>query len=77
MMMHQIHQLLISLFICLLLEVAKQSAVLDTGGTKQSAVVTVCLFVWDFSSHSRIFHKYGDVTIADEGLQMLTYPRHS
>ena len=34
------------------------------------------LFVWSLSSHSRIFHSYGDVTIADEGLQILTYARH-
>ena len=25
------------------------------------------LFVWGFSSHSRIFHSYGDVTITGEG----------
>ena len=39
----------------------------------------VCLFVWSFSSLSRTFHSfmYGDVTIADEGLQILTYARHS
>ena len=36
----------------------------------------VCLF-GGFSSHSRIFHLYGDVTIAGEGLQVLTYVRHS
>ena len=35
----------------------------------------VCLFVW-FFSHSRIFHSYGDVTIAGEGLQILNYARH-
>ena len=29
----------------------------------------VCLFVWSFTSHSRIFHSYGDVTIT--GLQIL------
>ena len=34
-------------------------------------------FVWGFSSHSRIFHSYGDVTITDEELQILTYARHS
>ena len=34
-------------------------------------------FVWDFSSHSRIFHSYWDVTIAGEGLQISTYARHS
>ena len=33
----------------------------------------VCL---GFSSHSRIFHSYGDVTITGEGLQILTYARH-
>ena len=36
----------------------------------------VCLFVC-FSSHSRIFHLNGDVTIAGEGLQILTNARHS
>ena len=36
---------------------------------------SVCLFVWSLSSHSRIFHAYGDVTITDEGLQILTYAR--
>ena len=35
------------------------------------------LFVCGLSSHSRIFHSYGDVTIADEGLQILTCARHS
>ena len=34
------------------------------------------LFVWGFSSNSRIFHSYGDFTIAGEGLQILTYARH-
>ena len=29
-----------------------------------------------FSSHSRIFHLFKDVTIADERLQILTYARH-
>ena len=33
----------------------------------------VCLFVWSFSSHLRIFNSFGDVTIAGEGLQILTY----
>ena len=38
----------------------------------------VCLFVYlGLSSHLRIFHSYGDVTIAGEGLQILTYARHS
>ena len=30
----------------------------------------VCLFVW-------LFHSFGDVTITVEGLQILTYARHS
>ena len=36
----------------------------------------VCLLVWSFSSHSRIFHSFGDDTIAGEGLQILTYAQH-
>ena len=36
----------------------------------------VCLFIWAFSSHSRIFHSYGDVTITGEGLQIVTFTRH-
>ena len=35
-----------------------------------------CLFVWSFSYHSRIFHSIGDITIAGEGLQNLTFTRH-
>ena len=31
----------------------------------------------EFLSHSRIFHSNGDVNIAGEGLQILTYARHS
>ena len=30
----------------------------------------VCLFYWSLSSHSRIFHSYGDVTIVGEGQQV-------
>ena len=30
-----------------------------------------CLFVSNFTSHSRIFHSFGHVTIAGEGLQIL------
>ena len=39
-----------------------------------------CLFVsqfWEFSSHSRNFHSYGDVTITGEGLHILTCARTS
>ena len=37
----------------------------------------IVVFVWSLSSHSRIFHSYRDVTITGEGLQILTYDRHS
>ena len=37
----------------------------------------VCMFIWSLWSHSRIFHSYGNVTIAGEELQILTYARHS
>ena len=37
-----------------------------------------CFFVnLGFSSHSRIFHTYGDVTITSEGLQIWTYAQYS
>ena len=36
------------------------------------AFQNVCWFVWSLSSHSRIFHSYGDVTISVEVLQILT-----
>ena len=39
--------------------------------------IMFCLFVWGFSSNSRIFHSYGYFTMAGEGLLILTYPRHS
>ena len=39
--------------------------------------MVILVIVWGFSSHSRIFNSYGDVTFAGEGLQSLTYPRHS
>ena len=31
---------------------------------------------WSLSANSRILHSYGDFTIADEGLQILTFARH-
>ena len=37
----------------------------------------VCLIDLGLSSLSRIFYSYGDVTFTNEGLQILTYPRHS
>ena len=38
--------------------------------------ICFCLFVWSLSSLSRIFHSYGDDTIAGEGLHILTYARN-
>ena len=34
------------------------------------------LFVESVPFHLRIFHSFGDVTFAGEGLQILTYARH-
>ena len=45
--------------------------------TMDTLAMSICLFVWSLSSHLRIFHSYGDVTIAGEGLQILTNARHS
>ena len=39
--------------------------------------IIVCFFLRILSSISRMFHFYGDVTIAGEGLQMLAFARHS
>ena len=39
--------------------------------------IDACLFVYSFFPNSRIFHSFGDVTITGEGLQYLTYARHS
>ena len=36
-----------------------------------------CFWFFDWSSHWGIFKSYGDVTIAGEGLQILTHVRHS
>ena len=33
------------------------------------------MFVWSFSSHSRIFYSFEDVTISGKGLQNLTFVR--
>ena len=35
------------------------------------------MFVLGSSFHSRICHSFGDVIIADEGLKILTFSRHS
>ena len=38
--------------------------------------ILVCLF-GSFSSHSQVFHSYGDLIITVEGLQIFSYTRHS
>ena len=38
---------------------------------------SICLFVWGLSSHLKIFHSYGYVTIDSEELQIFTYARQS
>ena len=51
---------------------------IDTG-VKDGHIISytfICLFVLGFSSHSIIFHSYGDVTMTFEGLQIFTYTRH-
>ena len=40
-------------------------------------VVLKKIFVCGSTSHSRIFHSYGDVTINAVGLQILTDTRHT
>ena len=42
-----------------------------------ATIKLVCLFVWGLSSPSRMFHSYGGIAITGEGLQILTYARHS
>jgi hypothetical protein len=39
--------------------------------TKSTLLIWFDLVIYSFTSHSRIFHLYGDVTIAGEGLQNL------
>ena len=34
-------------------------------------------FIFCLGFHSILYHLYGDITITDEGLQILTYTRHS
>ena len=44
---------------------------------KPKTLTLICFsFFWSFSSHSIIFHSFGDVTIAGKGLQILTYAGH-
>ena len=45
---------------------------------EQRALTRVLLLlVWGLLCHSRLFHYYRDVTITGDGLQILTYARHS
>ena len=43
----------------------------------RSSVILHVKIIISFSSHSNIFHLFGDVTIVGEGLQILTYVWHS
>ena len=48
-------------------------------GVRICMIIFLLLFVRlfkVFSSHSRMFHSYGDVTIAGEVLKIMTYARH-
>ena len=49
----------------------RQKKIIYTIHFYQGKKLFVCLFVWSLSSHSRIFHSYGDI-IAGEGLHILT-----
>ena len=40
-------------------------------------IIVNVLLVWSWPFHSRIDHSYKNVIIAGEGLQILTYARHS
>ena len=40
-------------------------------------LLSFCFFVKGFTSHSRIFNSYGNVTITSEGAQILTFARHA
>ena len=44
---------------------------------KISHCVETLIVCSGFSSHSRIFHSFGNVTIACGRMQILTYPQHS
>ena len=45
----------------------------DTTDLPLLFIVCFVCFVWSFSSYSRIFQSFGDVTIAGGGLHILTY----
>ena len=55
----------------------KNAKVQHTSFKDRYHLMFVCLFLWGFSSDFKIFYWYGDVTITDEGLQILTYTGHS
>ena len=38
-----------------------------------AAMCFLYMFVWGFSSHSRIFHSYGDITLPVKGYKNFTY----
>ena len=51
--------------------------ILSAQKSKYSFCSCVCLLVKGLTSHSRLFHSYGDAPISVAGLQILTYTRHS
>ena len=61
----------------IILCVSKKIFKVDIAYFTLSFYLFVCLFIWTLSSQPRIFHSHGNVTIAGEGLQILTYDRHS
>ena len=53
-------------------------AIIHICGPKiHKSLIRFCLIFLSFSSHSRIFHSLGDVTITRERQQILTYIWHS
>ena len=45
----------------------------NKNGLLISTTLQILFVFWNFSSHLRIFHSFGDITIAGEGLQILNY----
>ena len=56
-----------------LIQESRALFVFHYGSVWYEHIQLVFLSVWEFSSHSRIVYSYGEVTIAGEELQILTY----
>ena len=52
---------------------------MQSNGTMRDCVILILIFIeaGEGSSRSRIFHSFGDVTMIGDGLQILTFARHS